>query len=97
MGLEKIKKKNFLHEAAEFKEPFDDKLSELIGTTQKLKPNAILVNIADQTVSVSEHPQLNQELQKLTIVRVIKPVEKLTLWVSQLVLPKKKMAHKEYV
>ena len=51
----------------EFKEVFDDKLGELLGTiTQKLKPGSLPVVIVNRRVSVLGCPQQNQELLRLT-------------------------------
>lgn len=86
---------NFHHVAAvaqgtKFKKVFDNKLDELPGITLELKPGAICVVMANQRLTVSVHPQLKQELQRFTKLGIIKPVEKPTTWVSQLVLTKKK-------
>ena len=70
---------------------FDGELGELPGIQHlKLKPESQPSVMANRRVPLALRPRLKSELDKLTQLGVITPVEEATPWVSQIVVTHKK-------
>ena len=68
-----------------------DKIDKLLRVTSlQMKPKAGLAVMANRWVSISIRPLVKAEVKRQTKTGVFEPVEKPTLWVSQLVTTNKK-------
>ena len=96
MHLVKIQDNNFHRVAAVqddscFNSLFDDKLGEFPGVQHlTVNPEVCPRIMASRRIPIAIRPQLKSELEQLTAMGVIAPVDEPTPWVSQVVVVKKR-------
>ena len=96
MHLVKIQDNNFHRVAAIqdnscFNSLFDDKLGEFPGVQHLTVDSEVCPKImASRRIPIAIRPQLKDELERLTAMGVIAPVDEPTPWVSQVVVVKKR-------
>ena len=97
MGLVTVEQENFesvaniLNACSNYSEVFDGSLGQLPGyQSLTVRPNAVPTIMAKRRIPIAIRPKLKEELDRLTLLKVIVPEDEPTPWVSQIVVTTKK-------